>query len=175
MTPETLKKIYIHARSEALEEFAGPITECMDKYEINTPLRQAHFLAQIGHESGELRYREEIASGAAYENRADLGNVEEGDGKRFKGRGLIQLTGRANYQAYGEAIGWGLLSAPQKVSEDTQLCADVAGWFWSIRSLNKCADRDNINRITKRINGGLNGLEDRKRLLKLAKSVLMKG
>jgi predicted chitinase len=173
MTPETMKKIYIHARPESLEEFAGPITECMDKYEINTPLRQAHFLAQIGHESGELRYREEIASGAAYENRADLGNVEEGDGKRFKGRGLIQLTGRANYRAYSQDCGFDLLQNPRLLEEDTNLCADVAGWFWKRRGLNKIADADNILTITVRINGGRNGLENRKRLLELAKDVLL--
>jgi len=173
MTPDDLKKIFIHARPAALEVFAGPITVVMDKYEINTPLRQAHFLAQIGHESGELRYREEIASGEAYEGRDDLGNTEEGDGPRFKGRGLIQLTGRANYLAYGQFLGRDLLAAPQLVAEDENLCANVAGWFWLKRNLNSYADADDVNMITKRINGGLNGLEDRKRLLMLAKDVLI--
>ena len=171
MDTETLKKIFIHAPNVGL--FALPITLTMDKYLIDTPLRQCHFLAQIGHESGELRYREEIASGKAYEGRKDLGNDRPGDGPLFKGRGLIQLTGRANYESYGEYLGRDLLDNPSLVSEDENLCVDVAGWYWQKRNLNKYADRDDIITITKRINGGLRGLEDRKRLLELAKDVLI--
>jgi putative chitinase len=173
MTPDQLKKIFIHAKDSAVSAFCEPLNSVMEKYEINTPLRQCHFLAQIGHESGELRYREELASGRAYEGRKDLGNVEEGDGPRFKGRGLIQLTGRANYKEYGEFLGWDLLESPQVVAEDAGICADVAGWFWAKRRLNKYADQDDVTTITKRINGGLNGLEDRKRILQLAKDVLL--
>ncbi len=141
---------------------------------IDSPLRQAHFLAQIGHESGELRFREEIASGEAYEGRADLGNTQPGDGRRFKGRGLIQLTGRANYAEYGRAINREaeLLAKPELVASDPELCVDVAGWFWAKRGLNELADRDELTAITRRINGGLNGLEDRRRLYQRAKSLL---
>lgn len=172
LTADQLKRIFIHAKQATIEAFLDPINDVMQKYEINTPLRQAHFLAQIGHESGELKYKEEIASGMAYEGREDLGNTEPGDGPRFKGRGLIQLTGRSNYKAYGVAIGWDLIESPQVVATDSAVCTDVAGWFWRRKGLSELADQDGIERITRRINGGLNGLEDRKRILRIAKEVL---
>ncbi len=172
ITEEQLRKIFIHAKQSSLQAFLTPINAVMEKYDISTPLRQAHFLAQIGHESGELRYREEIASGQGYEGRTDLGNTQAGDGRKFKGRGLIQLTGRANYEAYGSANGLDLRANPQTVAGDEAICADVAGWFWTRRKLNSFADKDDVITITKRINGGLNGLEDRKRILDLAKEAL---
>jgi len=175
MNADQLRAIYVHAKDQDVDLFFEPLTVAMKIYEIDTPLRQCHFLAQVGHESGELRYREELASGRAYENRADLGNTEEGDGPRFKGRGLIQLTGKSNYSQYGEFIGWELLARPELVAEDPRLSADVAGWFWAKRGLNKYADLDDVLTITKRINGGLNGIEERKRILARAKSVLMEG
>lgn len=149
----------------------------MRKYGINTPLRQAHFLAQVGHESGQLRYREELASGDAYDTRTDLGNTpaRDGDGRKYKGRGLIQLTGKANYIAYDKHLGLGgiLVSSPGRVATDPVLCCDVAGWFWSSRGLNLYADQDQLSAVTRRINGGLNGLADRERLLKAAKKALI--
>lgn len=147
----------------------------MEKYEINTPLRQAHFIAQILHESGSFRYREEIASGAAYEGRKDLGNTKKGDGKRFKGRGLIQLTGRANYEAYGKSLGREseILSNPKLVAEEDELNVDVAGWFWDRAKLNALADKDDLKAITRRINGGYTGLADRKAFLERAKKELL--
>jgi putative chitinase len=166
--------IFAEAPSERIERYFPALQETLRRYDIGSPLRQCHFLAQIGHESGELRYTEEIASGAAYEGRADLGNTEPGDGVRFKGRGLIQLTGRANYQAYGDAVGRDLCGDGRwtAVAEDPALCVDVAGWFWSRRGLNLLADEDNVHRITRRINGGLNGLEDRQAKLARAKFFL---
>lgn len=166
--------LYLRAADEAVAELAGQIQQVMANRAIDTPLRQAHFLAQIGHESGELRFRQEIASGEAYEGRRDLGNSQPGDGPRFKGRGLIQLTGRANYSAYGKAIGREaeLLANPALVASDPELCVDVAGWFWAKRELNGLADLDDLTSITRRINGGLNGLDDRRRLLQRAKALL---
>jgi putative chitinase len=177
MTPDQLKKIFAHAKAEVIEAFIAPLNRVMVDYEINSILRQAHFLAQVGHESGELRYREEIVSGAAYDTgklAVALGNTPEddGDGEKFKGRGLIQLTGRANYAAYGTFKGIFLLDKPELVAADIELCTDVAGWFWMKRNLNAWADKDDIRTITKRINGGLNGLANRKRLYALAISVL---
>lgn len=139
---------------------------------IDTPLRRAHFIAQLAHESGAFRYAEELADGAAYEGRADLGNTRPGDGRRFKGRGLIQLTGRANYTAYGTAIGRDLAADPTPVATDPALAVDAACWFWATRGLNALADADDVERITRRINGGLNGLEDRKDYLRRAKFFL---
>ena len=169
---QQLKDTMPHSTEANRTKFIVPLNDVMKKYEVNSPLRQAHFLAQLAHESGSLRYTEEIASGAAYEGRVDLGNTQPGDGKRFKGRGLIQLTGRSNYEKYGIHIHIDLLTAPQLVSEDPHLAVDAAGWFWMIRKLNKLADDDNIRAVTKKINGGFNGLSERQRHLKRGKSAL---
>jgi putative chitinase len=170
-----LKGILIDASEPNINRYAAAMTAKMRDRLINSPLRQAHFLAQVGHESGELRYAEEIASGAAYEGRRDLGNTEPGDGVRFKGRGLIQLTGRANYLKYGQAIGKDLVTNDhwKQLAEDPDLAVDVACWYWDTHELNQCADQDDVTTITKRINGGLNGLESRKTLLARGKFFLL--
>jgi predicted chitinase len=182
--PRTLDKdmlalIYLNAdETKALNPLADPIIKAMERYEINSLLRQAHFLAQVGHESGELRFRTELASGKAYEGRKDLGNTQSGDGMRYKGRGLIQLTGRANYTEYQKTsslvaeLNVDVVLNPDLIAKDDQLCADVASWFWDRRELNNLADRDNLDAITRRINGGLNGLSDRRRLLIRSKTLL---
>lgn len=174
LTEDTVGLIFSNARLPLVQKYWSHLEPAMLRYEINTPLRQAHFLAQIGHESGELRYNEELASGAAYEGRGNLGNTEPGDGVRFKGRGLIQLTGRANYTSYGNAINQNLTDGDnmKKVADDPALAVDVACWFWKTRDLNTHADRDDAMKITRRINGGTNGLKDRLRLLQRAKPVL---
>ena len=136
-----------------------------------TALRLAHFFAQLGHESGGFRYMEEIASGQAYEGRRDLGNTQPGDGKRYKGRGPIQLTGRANYRVYGRAAGIDFESHPELVAIPS-IGLLVACMFWETKGLNQLADDDDVERITKRINGGLNGFEDRKAHLKKVKALL---
>ena len=144
-------------------------------YEISSPLRVAHFLAQVGHESLSLIYTEELASGEAYEGRKDLGNIKKGDGVRFKGRGLIQLTGRANYSDYGNHACLDLLKKgnEQLIAITPQYALDVALWFWKNRKLNTYADKDDIRAIPRRVNGGYNGLEDRKEYLKRAKFFLL--
>ena len=177
--PETLEQtllslLYLRAGETDIASLAGPLAQVLANRHIDTPLRQAHFLAQIGHESGELRFRSELASGEAYEGRRDLGNTQSGDGPRYKGRGLIQLTGRANYAEYGRALGreQALLEHPEQVADDFALAIDVAAWFWARRDLNALADRDDLLTITRRINGGTNGLDDRRRLLVRAKALL---
>ena len=140
--------------------------------DISSKLRQAHFIAQLGHESGAFVFAEELASGDAYEGRANLGNTEPGDGRRFKGRGLIQLTGRSNYAAYGKAIGRDLLANPTLVATDPVLAVDAACWFWATRTINPHADADDVEAVTRRINGGLNGLADRRDYLRRAKFFL---
>ena len=148
------------------------LNECMAKYEINTPLRACHFLAQILHESGRFVYFEEIASGKAYEGRKDLGNTQAGDGVKFKGRGVIQITGRANYASISKDLGVDFVANPPLLA-DKKWGVISAGWFWNKRKLNIAADADDFIKVTKRINGGTNGLEDRRKYLNLAKSVLM--
>jgi putative chitinase len=154
--------------------YVDPLRSAMAGNDISTPLRQAHFLAQLGHESGSLRYAAELSSGEQYEGRKDLGNTDAGDGARFKGRGLIQLTGRANYTAYGKARGRDFVTGPNPdlLASDAHLAADCAGWFWNEHSLNAIADADDATKITKVINGGTNGLDDRLRRLRLTKVFL---
>lgn len=151
--------------------FLAPLNAAMAEFGIDTPLRQAAFLAQVGHESGQLRHVHELASGAAYEGRADLGNVVAGDGVRFKGRGLLQVTGRANYAACGVALGLDLQAAPQLLEQAAAACRS-AGWFWQSRGLNRLADAGDQERVTRRINGGVNGLVERLALYQAARKVL---
>jgi putative chitinase len=154
--------------------YIDPLTRAMADNEINTPLRQAHFLAQLGHESGSLRYAAELSSGQQYEGRKDLGNTQPGDGPLFKGRGLIQLTGRANYTAFGKARNRDFITGnnPNLLASDPNLAADCSGWFWDVNKLNALADYDQPLKITKVINGGTNGLDDRLRRLRLTKRFL---
>jgi putative chitinase len=154
------------------KRFLGPLNAAMKEFHIDTPKRQAAFLAQLAHESGELRYMEEIASGAAYEGRKDLGNTQPGDGKRFKGRGPIQLTGRANYRRAGKALGLDLEDHPETVATPAVGCR-VAGWFWKTRGLNELADRGEFREITRRVNGGFRGLESRQEYYRRALEVLL--
>jgi len=128
---------------------------------MQSELRLAHFMAQLVHESGSFRYMEEIASGAAYEGRADLGNTLAGDGKRFKGRGPIQCTGRANYRKYGRLIGIDIERHPE-LAANPSIGLHIALEYWKQTGLNGLADADNVEKITRRINGGVNGLADRK-------------
>ena len=158
---EKLVAVMPQANPDLIDHYFGPLDATMTARAIDTPLRRSHFLAQLAHESGSLRFAEELASGEAYEGRADLGNTQPGDGRRFKGRGLIQLTGRANYASYQAATGIDCISQPALLSRDAVIAADVAGWFWSSRELNDQADRDDVTSVTRIINGGYNGLEDR--------------
>lgn len=128
---------------------------------LDGPLRLPHFMAQLGHESGSFRYMEEIASGAAYEGRADLGNTQPGDGVRYKGRGPIQVTGRANYRKFGRAIGIDIERHPE-IAALPSVGLHLALEYWRDRKLNVLADADDVEGITRRINGGLNGIADRK-------------
>jgi putative chitinase len=163
---------------ENAEKFRPYLNKYMDKYEINTPNRILAFLSQIGTESGGLKYTQELASGRDYEGRKDLGNIYAGDGVRYKGRGLIQLTGRANYEKMSKKVGKDLVNNPQLV-EEPDLAVEVSTIFWRDRvrnglNLNEWADKLNLKEpissnenwdvhtnITKAINGGTNGINDR--------------
>jgi len=170
ISKDDIKIITGRTVSDAL---TASLRDAMKTYDIDTPLRVAHFLAQTAHESGGFYYREEIASGEEYEGRADLGNTSPGDGKKFKGRGDIQLTGRANYEAYSKAKGVDFVLNPDLVATD-EYVHDVAAWFWTRKKLNRYADADDVVSITKRINGGLNGIVERTRMSVRAKA-LFKG
>jgi predicted chitinase len=159
------------------------INDTCTRFNISTPIQQLCFLAQVGHESGSLFFTEELASGAAYEGRKSLGNTQPGDGIRFKGRGLIQITGRANYKAVGDALGVDFVGNPALLGgKNVNVCtpdqiknaALSAGWYWDSRKLNTIAgsidimqpidsgtNLDNFILLTRKINGGTNGLNDR--------------
>ena len=171
ITASDLHTILPAATGGNIDRFWQPLNDTMDEFEINTPTRQAAFLAQIGHESGSLRYVRELATGGAYEGRVDLGNTEPGDGIKFKGRGLIQITGKANYAACGAALGVDLLADPIAL-EDPDLAARSAGWFWKTHGCNELADAGNFQKLTKRINGGLTGYNERVAIWERAKEQL---
>lgn len=177
LTKELLKACMPAATGPNIDKFLTPLNLTLQKYDIESPKRAAAFLAQIGHESGSLRYVEEIASGEAYEGRKDLGNTQPGDGVRFKGRGLIQITGRANYKALSVALNYDFIADPAAL-EKPGAAALSAGWFWNLRNLNKFADANDFSRISKLINGvnrktGLpNGWDDRLQRWAIAKKAL---
>ncbi len=172
-----------NAKAAYTAKFLQAINDTCTRFNINTAIRQLCFLAQVGHESGGLFYTEELASGKAYEGRKDLGNTQPGDGVRFKGRGLIQITGRANYTKLGKFLGIDLVNNPTLLggknvttctAEQITNAALSAGCFWDSRNLNTLADKMDITKpitdannmkqfiaITKKINGGTNGLQDR--------------
>jgi putative chitinase len=163
------------ARQKAIVSAVGSVLDAtLTGYDIHTTLRAAHFLAQTCHESAGFRTTQEFADGDAYEGRTDLGNTQPGDGKRYKGRGLLQLTGRANYAAYGPSVGADLVADPDKAA-DPVMSLKIACEFWTRHKLNQFADADDIDTITRRINGGLNGLADRKARLIGAKLALNGG
>lgn len=145
-------------------EVANALNAVMPETEIASLRGVAALLAQLGHESGSFRYVVEQASGLAYEPHTRvgrrLGNVEEGDGPRYKGRGWIQLTGRANYRAAGEALGLPLEAQPELAAE-VPTAARVAAWYWRTRGCAALADAGDFVALTRRINGGTNGLADR--------------
>ncbi len=150
----------------------GPvITHTTDSYGISTLLRRAHFIAQICHESAGFCTLVEFASGRAYEGRADLGNTNAGDGVRYKGRGLIQLTGRNNYRKYGKLLGLDLEGEPELAATPVTALR-IACEYWKQRHINHFCDNDDIIHVTRRVNGGLNGLAQRKIYLARAKQAL---
>ena len=171
ITALQLSKIYPYAKKGNIDIYVPFLNTLCEKYEVNTPLRLSAFLAQVGHESGQFRYVKELASGQAYEGRKDLGNTEKGDGVRFKGRGLIQVTGRANYTAISKDLGIDFVKIPELL-EVPEYAIQSAFWFWNRKNLNKWADIPDFEKITRIINGGLNGYKDRLDIYERAKKIL---
>lgn len=194
--------------SDSLRDAWYPhIVAAMAKYGINIPLRQAHFLAQTGHESAGfqkveegLNYRDgallalfgrritseqamkygrtadhpadqKMIANIIYANRNGNGDVQSEDGYRYRGRGLIQITGRANYAALVKQLGVDVVAAPDKLTTYALAAESAAAW-WKNHGLNEIADTDDVTRITRIINGGTNGLEDRISRLTKAKGIL---
>jgi putative chitinase len=152
----------IAERQAAIIAAAGEVLQAtLQAYDISNRLRIAHFLGQTCHESAGFRTTEEFASGDAYEGRSDLGNTQPGDGRRYKGRGLLQLTGRANYRAMGSVLGVDLEGKPELAGQPA-LSLRIACEYWKSRNINKPCDQDDLMTVTRLINGGLNGLEERR-------------
>ena len=195
MTNEQLAKLGIDSK------WLQPLLDTFQKYEINTPQRQAAFIGQCAHESGNFKVLQENLNYSAkglmatwssrfpdmdtaerYERqpekiankvyaRADMGNTDDGDGWKYRGRGVIQLTGKNNYRTCGEALGLDLVVNPDLILEPQYACLS-AGWFWNKRGLNTLADANDIETITKRVNGGLHGLLDRQAKTQIALEIL---
>lgn len=162
---EVFRKLFPYALESNIEKFFQPLNDAMEEFAITTSARIAAFCAQIEHESGSLRYTEEIASGEAYDTgkkALSLGNTSEkdGDGQKYKGRGLLQITGKANYEAASKALGESFVKNPTKLALP-EAAARSAAWFWQSHHLNELADKGDFVKITKVINGGTNGFEHR--------------
>ena len=198
ITSDILTKIFPKTKKTIIDSFVQPFNDAMSKYAIDTPLRKAHFLAQVGHESGGLNFMienlnysadgllkifpkyfnaESAASHArnpqmianrVYSNRMGNGDVASNEGWMYRGRGLIQLTGKANYSLYSIALNKTVANVISFL-ETSAGAADSAAWFWDKHKLNQAADKDDIRLITKTINGGVNGLDDRQHILDAAK------
>lgn len=165
VTEDQLKAMLPQINWPVIPRYIGPLNETMDIFGITTPLRKAHFMAQMLHETQFFKYNEEIASGKAYEGRLDLGNTQPGDGVLFKGRGWFQLTGRDNYvkcQAYlRERLNdpsidiTSTISAASQVASIPLYSALTAGYFWGVikPKLNEAADRDDIYWVSVYVNG----------------------
>lgn len=178
MTPELLAQV-TGARIDRARTHAGPLTDAMAEFKIDTLARQAAFLAQVSHETGYLRFLTELWGPTPQQNRYEppstladtLGNTELGDGQRFLGRGDIMITGRFNYQLYGDLLGVDLIAFPDRASEP-ELGARIAGLYWSKHKLNDLADVGNYRGITQKVNGGQIGIEDRLERWAVAKTAL---
>ena len=181
VTVEELRKLMPHLSLGKAAFYQPYLNAAMLEQDITNKKRRCAFLSQLAHESADLRYMEELASGAAYEGRTDLGNTHPGDGKRYKGRGPIQLTGRANYRQFGRLLDLDLENEPQLASMPENGFR-IAALFWRLKGLNLLADqltmkgdkaeRATFMEITKRINGGHNGLNERLNYFRIAKQVL---
>ena len=204
LTVDQLYKINGNMCKDKCEYYIDALNSLLPKYDINTPLRISHFLAQILHESCHLKHNKENLNYSAcalrsvfckyfktdeeanayarqperianrvYANRMGNGNEASGDGWKYAGKGLIQLTGKANYAECSTSLGLDLISCPEAIITSPDVCVETACWFWNKHNLNLLADKDDITAITKKINGGLNGIDDRKKLLASAKSILL--
>jgi putative chitinase len=166
----SLRRVVPTLTAAQAKSLARDLGQAMHDFDINSPRRAAAFIAQVAHESAGFHYREEIATGKAYEGRRDLGNTHPGDGVRFKGRTFIQITGRNNSAAISRALGVDFLTHPAKLAEQ-RYAAKGAAWWWKTHGCNELADRGDFVALTRRINGGTNGLVDRQRYWRRAKPV----
>lgn len=182
LTKEQLKKIMTHVTELNIQKYLDALNNAMEKFEINTPKRQAAFLSQIAVESGELRFDTELPSAAngfdfsKYENKKILGNNQPGDGAKYRGRGLLQLTGRDNYFHFSKklkevGIDVDLILEPE-LAKRPDISVIIACQYFIDRKINELADTGDITEVCKKVNGGLNGINARINFYNKAISVL---
>jgi len=169
LTIAVIKRISARARDRIAEGIVEH-QHVLAEFGINEGPRRQMFLAQLAHESDGFKTTREYASGRAYEGRGDLGNVEQGDGTRYRGRGLIQLTGRFNYTKFGNILKVDLVNNPD-AAEEFPLALTIAALYWHTHNLNQVADRGDFRTVTRIINGGFNGLADRQHYLKITQGL----
>ena len=160
ITEQIVFTIAPQANRQIVAGLVPAFNQILPQYGINTLLRLDHFFGQAAEESAGFRTLVEYASGNEYEGREDLGNTEDGDGARFKGRGIFQLTGRANYTSMSKILGVDLVGNPD-LAATPEISVKVACEYWKSHNLNTLADNDDLEGITRRINGGTNGIKDR--------------
>lgn len=173
VTREHLLHLAPTANAMLIAGIADRFDELAEDHAVTTRLRICHFLAQAAHETDGFRTLEEYGGPAyfiRYEGRRDLGNAQAGDGIRYHGRGIFQLTGRANYRRFGQLLGLDLEAEPERAKEPA-ISLRVAFAYWTERAINAAADADDSERVTKLINGGRNGLAERTRYLARAKGI----
>lgn len=176
VTKEQIQKIMPNAK-DRVDKYLFWLNYYAEKYHIDTNLRWAHFLSQIAHESGEMKYTHELGRTSYFLKYETgklgkmLGNTHKGDGARYKGRGFIQLTGRANYTKFSTDSKIDVVNRPDEV-ENPQLCVMVSMWYWDTHGCNEAADADDIEKVTKKVNGGTNGIKSRQMYFNRAKKVL---
>lgn len=171
MSPHLLRLVMPNSGARA-ESYSLHLIRAAVEFGITNKLRRCAFIATIAVESGELQYVEEIASGDAYEGRIDLGNTQPGDGRKFKGHGLGQITGRKNHWECGRALGLDLITDPLLLTKPVN-AARSAAWFWQSRGFNELADQRRFGRVCKTWNGGYNGLDERIEFYARAREVLI--
>jgi putative chitinase len=179
ITDTQLHRVMPNLPAAKLQQVLPHLNQAMQDHGVDTMLRTAAFVAQLAHESGEFRFMEELWGPTEAQKRYEppselatrLGNTEPGDGKRYKGRGPIQITGRFNYRKYGDLLGVDLIDHPE-VAAQPEVAFETAGLYWERNGLNELADSEQFVAITRRINGGTNGLPDREKYYARAKTVL---
>ncbi|TDQ04138.1 glycoside hydrolase family 19 protein [Labedaea rhizosphaerae] len=172
VTVEQLMAIMPKLSRAQADAYLPLLNQAMADAQVNNPKRKATFLSQLAEESADLTDFEENASGRAYEGNRNLGNTQPGDGPRFKGRGPIQLTGRDNYTRAGRALGVDLVNHPELVQTDPAIGFRTAAWFWNDKHPNAAADAGDFTTVTKKVNGGTNGIEIRRAAYNRALKVL---
>ncbi|MTI31077.1 glycoside hydrolase family 19 protein [Xanthovirga aplysinae] len=204
ITTLQLQQIMPNAFTIDIQKYEQPLNELMPQYEINSPLRVAHFIAQLAHESGNFKFtsenlnysatalykvfrkyfptketaeryarKPELIANLVYANRLGNGDEKSGEGWKYRGRGLIQITGKANYRDCGKGLELDLLNKPEILAETPQTAISSACWFWKTRNINKYADKDDLKKVTRTINGGYHGLKEREEFLQRAKDVMV--